>query len=58
MKVIYLEIILEKIKNIQAILFLQKEFFYSIKQEIKKVLKKNNVKVITNSKILIENKKI
>jgi hypothetical protein len=34
-----------------------KGIFYSIKQEIKKVLKKNNVKVITNSKILIENRK-
>ncbi len=33
-----------------------KGIFYSIKQRIKKVLKKNNVKVFTNSKLLIDNK--
>ena len=31
--------------------------FYSIKKEIKKALNKNNIKVFTNSKILIENRK-
>ena len=34
-----------------------KGIFYTIKQSIKKILKKNNVKLITNSKILIDNKK-
>ena len=34
-----------------------KGIFYAIKQSIKKVLKKNNVKVLINSKILIDNKK-
>ena len=31
--------------------------FYSIKKEIKKELNKNNIKVFTNSKLLIDNKK-
>ena len=31
--------------------------FYSIKKEIKKALNKNNIKVFTNSKLLIDNKK-